>query len=103
MKINETHPSLAAEFRKGRFGIKRTSKNFSRMPIDLTQEQTIHADAASQRTDINAFTNSISARQRGVRHRGVRYRGTYHPQEVCFSMILGGQNVYTHLSNCRGT
>ena len=34
------------------------------MPIDLTLEQTINADAASLRTGINVFTNSISARQR---------------------------------------
>ena len=59
LRINETHPCLSAEFRNGRFGIKRTSKNFSRMPIDLTLEQTINADAA-----IKSFTNSISARQR---------------------------------------
>ena len=64
LRINETHPCLSAEFRNGRFGIKRTSKNFSRMPIYLTLELTINADAASQRTGINSFINSTSARQR---------------------------------------
>ena len=34
------------------------------MPIDLTLEQIINADAASQRTGIAAFTNSISVRKR---------------------------------------
>ena len=33
------------------------------MPIDLTLEQTINADAASQGTGISAFTNSLTARQ----------------------------------------
>ena len=64
LKIDETHPSLAGEFRNGRFGLKRTAKEFSRMPKDLALEQTINADAANQRTGISAFTNSISARQR---------------------------------------
>ena len=64
LKIEETHPSLAREFKCGRFGVKRTSKNFSRMPIDLTLEQTINADAASQRTGILSITNSVSARKR---------------------------------------
>ena len=34
------------------------------MPIDLTLEQTINADAVNQPIGISAFTNSISARQR---------------------------------------
>ena len=66
LKMDETHPSLAGEFRNGRFGLKRTAKEFSRIPIDLALEQTINADAANQRTGISAFTNSISARQRWV-------------------------------------
>ena len=60
----ETHPEVYAEFKKGGFSIKRTKKSFSGSPIDLTLEQTINADAASQRTGIASLTNSISARQR---------------------------------------
>ena len=45
------------------FGIKRSSKSFSRSPIDLALEKTINADAANQRTGILSLTNSISARQ----------------------------------------
>ena len=63
-RIEETHTTLATEFQKGRLGVKRTSTNFCRMPIDLTLELTINDDAASQRTGIAAFTNSISARKR---------------------------------------
>ena len=39
-------------------------KYFSAGPIDLALEQTINADAASQRTGISSITNSISARHR---------------------------------------
>ena len=72
MKINGTHPSLAAEFRKGQFGIKRILKNFSKTHIDLTLELTINADAASQRTGVSVFTNSISARRRWVQSHFLR-------------------------------
>ena len=52
------------ELKNGCFSLKRTNKPFSRLPIDLTLEQTINADAASQRHGITALTNSISARHR---------------------------------------
>ena len=41
-----------------------TTKGFSRMPIDLTLEQTINADAAFQQSEITSLTNSIFARQK---------------------------------------
>ena len=59
----DTHPEVYEEFKKRKFGIKRTSKSFSRSPIDLALELTINADAANQRTGISSLTNSISARQ----------------------------------------
>ena len=64
LNLKETHPSIYAEFKKGWFSLQRTPKSFSAQPIDLSLEQTINADAASQRTGIGALTNSISARQR---------------------------------------
>ena len=64
IKLPETHPEVNADFKKGWFGIKRTGKPFSSTPIDLTLEQTINADASSQRFGITSMTNSISARQR---------------------------------------
>ena len=64
LRLSRTHPEVYNDYKKGGFGVKRTDKTFSRSPIDLTLEQTINADAASQRTGIAAFTNSISARQR---------------------------------------
>ena len=64
LKLNETHPEVHKEFKKGCFSLKRTKKPFSRLPIDLTLEQTINADAESQRHGIEAITNSISARQK---------------------------------------
>ena len=64
MKLSEAHKDVYDEFKKGCFGIKRTKMDFSRLPIDLTLEQTVNADEASQKTGISYFTNSISARQR---------------------------------------
>ena len=64
LKLSETHKDVYDEFKKGCFGIKKTKKDFSRLPMVLTLEQTVNADAASQKTGISYFTNSISARQR---------------------------------------
>ena len=64
LHIKETHPQVEEDFRGGSFAVRRTEKAFSKMPVDLTLEQTINADAASQKTGIRSFTNSISARQR---------------------------------------
>ena len=46
------------------FGIKKTPKTFSRIPVDLSLEQTINADAASQQKGIGYLTDSIAARQK---------------------------------------
>ena len=59
LKLQETHPTVYAEFKDGLFSIKRTNKSLYGIPIDLTLEQTINADAACQRTGISAMTNSI--------------------------------------------
>ena len=48
LELETSHPDLHKEFKKGCFSLKRTKKAFSRCPIDLTLEQTINADAASQ-------------------------------------------------------
>ena len=64
LKLSETHKDVHDEFKKGCFGIKRTKKDFSRLPIDLTLEQTNNTDAASQKTGISYFTNLISGRER---------------------------------------
>ena len=64
LMLPESHPDVYNDFKNGLFAIKRTTKPFSASPIDLTLEQTINADATSQRTGISSLTNSISARQR---------------------------------------
>ncbi|GFU08199.1 uncharacterized protein TNCV_3766451 [Trichonephila clavipes] len=38
-KVDETHPGLKNDFMNGCFGIKRTDKPFSSIPIDLTLER----------------------------------------------------------------
>ena len=64
IKLLDTHPEVYSDFQNGWFRIKRTAKSFSYTPIDLTLEQTIKADASSQRFGITSMTNSTSARQR---------------------------------------
>ena len=63
LKLSETQKDVYDEFKKGCFSIKRTKKDFSRLPIDLTLEKTANADAASQKTRMSYFTNSLYARQ----------------------------------------
>ncbi|KAE9521357.1 hypothetical protein AGLY_018237 [Aphis glycines] len=72
LKLDETHPDFKIDFESGSFGIKRTSKSFSRQPIDLTLEQTINADASKRLTGVIHFTNSISARQRWAKSHSLR-------------------------------
>ena len=72
LKLPETHPEVYKEFQNHLFGIKRTKKPFSRIPIDLTLEQTINGDAANQRTGISSITNSIGARQRWANSHFIR-------------------------------
>ena len=63
LNIDSTHPGLRAIL-EGAFTVRRTSKSFSRSPVDLTLEQTVNADAASRRTGISAATNNYSSRLR---------------------------------------
>lgn len=72
--LDDTHPGLRAEVVKGSFGIRRTTKPFSRIPVDLTLEQTINGEAARRLTGIVNLANSISARQRWARNHGGRTR-----------------------------
>lgn len=48
----------------GAFSIRRTTKEFSRSPIDLTLEQTVNRDASSTATGITHFSNSVNAFRR---------------------------------------
>ena len=72
LKLKNTHPQIHEEFLKGCFSLKRTTRSFSRLPIDLTLEQTVNTDAACQRKGILALTNSISARQRWAQSHFIR-------------------------------
>ena len=72
LNMQKTHPQVYEDFRKGCFAIKRTSKQFPRVSVDLTLEQAFNADAACQRAGISALTNSISARQRWAQSHSIR-------------------------------
>ena len=45
MSMEDTHPGISEYFENGGISIRRTNKGFSRVPIDLTLEQTINRDA----------------------------------------------------------
>ena len=72
LKLKNSHPDIYGEFKNSCFSLKRTSKPFSRIPIDLTLEQTINAVAACQRSGIISLTNSISARQHWAQSHSIR-------------------------------
>ena len=74
LKLSETHPEVYKEFQEGCFAIKKKQKDFSALPIDLTLEQTINADAAGQKTAIISLTNSIGARQIWARNHFLRIK-----------------------------
>ncbi|CAD6220770.1 GSCOCG00011587001-RA-CDS, partial [Cotesia congregata] len=64
INIETTHPGLLDDCQKSFLGIRRTMKPFLRIPVDLTLEQTINADAASRASGIINITNSFSVRQK---------------------------------------
>ena len=66
LNAEETQPGITEVQEKSGLTIRRTSKSFSRCPMDLTLEQTVNADAASFLTGIAAFTKSIRAREKFV-------------------------------------
>lgn len=47
LRMEDTHPGITEEFKRGLLSIRRTDKPFSRGPIDLTLEQTMNGDAAN--------------------------------------------------------
>ncbi len=72
LNIESTHPGLKQVLENGGLSVRRTPKNFSRAPVDITLEQTVNADAASRRTGIAAFTTNESARRRWMVTRSAR-------------------------------
>ena len=70
--MQNTHPQVYEDFRNDCFALKRTSKQFSREPVDLILKQIISTDVACQRTGISALTNSISAIQGCAQNHSVR-------------------------------
>lgn len=72
LNMDKTHPGVRHILEQGALSIRRTSKSFSRTPVDQTLEQTVNNDAASRLTGISAFTQSITARKRWMITRTVR-------------------------------
>ena len=66
LRVEESHPGLVDEFKKGSFGIRRTEKPHSRIPIDLTLKQTINNHMARTMTDVVNLSDNFESRQRWV-------------------------------------
>ncbi|GFU73182.1 uncharacterized protein TNCV_4118031 [Trichonephila clavipes] len=82
-KVDETHLGLKNDFMNGCFGIKRTNKPFSSIPIDPTLEQAINSEAARCLSGIAHFTNSLAARQRSTKSHSIRANIISHVLDVC--------------------
>jgi hypothetical protein len=63
-KLQNSDPKLLEVLESGAFSIRRTRKDYSRSAVDLSLEQTVNRDAASQMKGIVAFRNSENAMRR---------------------------------------
>ncbi|XP_071577048.1 uncharacterized protein [Temnothorax nylanderi] len=97
LKVETTHPGLENELKRGSIGIKRTTKPFSRIPVDLTLEQTINADAARRTSGVINLTNSFSARQKWAVTHSLRAALSTHLLEVCD--LKNDQDITNDLKN----
>lgn len=75
LRVEETHPGLVDEFKKGSFGIRRTEKPHSRIPIDLTLEQTINNHMARTMTGVVNLSDNFESRQRSLEKHSVQSEG----------------------------
>lgn len=64
LNIDESHPGLSEQLQNGSLSIRRSTKIFTRVPIDLALEQTINSNAGNKKTGVNSFKNNIYARRR---------------------------------------
>ena len=75
-QLRKAPPSCIEILKGGAFSVRRTSKNYSRTPVDICLEQTVNRDAASTSRGIVAYHNSEGAIQRWVNGLHQRARGT---------------------------
>ncbi len=80
--IDKTNPGLRSILNDGVFTVRRTDHNFSRLPVDLTLEQTVNADAASRLSGITSMTNSYSTRLRWMITKSARAEFVSKVQEM---------------------
>ena len=92
MNLEDTHPGLRKILEEGAFTVRRTDHAFSRVPVDLTLEQTVNADAASRLTGLTAVTNSYSARLRWMITKSTRSSFMSRVQEMA-GLIQGNEVV----------
>ncbi|ESO88713.1 hypothetical protein LOTGIDRAFT_165497 [Lottia gigantea] len=63
-KLKSCDPKLIEILEKSAFSVRRTTKDYSRSAVDLSLEQSVNRDAASQMKGIVAFRNSENAMRR---------------------------------------
>ena len=75
-------PDLKSVLENGGFTVRRSNQSFSRIPVDLTLEQTINADAKNKLTGLSCFSTNDSATQKWLRTRGGRLKIVSHVLET---------------------
>ncbi|XP_041981090.1 uncharacterized protein LOC121736526 [Aricia agestis] len=98
-RIDETHPGLRFSLEQGSFGVRRTEKSFSRIPVDLTLEQTINGEAARKLIGIIHMTNSVAARQRWAINHSARARIISHVLKT--AGLAKNQDITSELKSSR--
>ena len=97
--IDDTHPGLRFSLEQGSFGVRRTEKPFSRIPVDLTLEQTINGEAARRLIGIVHMTNSVAARQRWAINHSARARIISHVLKTVG--LVQNQDITSELQSSR--
>lgn len=62
MNLAVSHPGLRQILMDGGFSVRRSNNEFARIPVDLTLEQTVNADAVSRMTGYTSSANNYSLR-----------------------------------------
>ena len=70
VNMENSHPGIRHILQNGALSVNRSSRSFSRTPVNITLEQTVNADAVSRLTGIAAFERS--AKRRWMLTRSVR-------------------------------
>lgn len=97
--IDDIHPGLRFLLEQGSFEVQRMEKLFSRIPVDLTLEQTINGEVARRLIGIIHMINSVAARQRWQINHSARARIISHVLKTV--RIAKNQDLTSELKSSR--